>query len=81
MFSRDPDEGALLLIEGHEVDGENFIYFSSPITEHTARMNILSDCIVVEHNVEEAESAVFELNERKEAILFVESLFILFRDD
>lgn len=79
------DEGAFqpkddfFLMMSQPKGPEKIILFSSPgFSDNIARMNFLPDSIVVEHTVDQVESATYAPHERKEALKFVESLLYLF---
>ena len=65
----------MLKIE-HRIPGEDAIYFSYAGTENQARMMLLPNVIVVEHNVIGYYSAVFDRDSqaKTEAIRFIEDV-------
>lgn len=71
----------LLILNWLKDHTEEMIFFSSPTSEHIARMNILDDAIIVEHDVALAQTGTFARDERALAIKFIECLFAFFSYD
>lgn len=69
-----------VLIMSQPSGPEKLVYFTSPQSKHWARLNVLKESIVVEHTVEEVETATFGPNERRRAINFIEALLFVYEE-
>lgn len=72
--------GVVLELDIQKGDEELYV-FTSPVSKHRARMNILDERIIIEHDVDIVESAIFDITQRRAAIKWIEALFKAFAYD